>query len=493
MEPTAPDFGSEADLISTADEEVPAAKSKKWAYSLRGFLRAPARVGLGPRNDGRIGHELHGPPRMTGATSNEWNYIGLAPGPSVSLYATVGNPRVTGNLILAANTLYDSGYKNLDQQGGISQAYVTMRFPDLFPGRGGLSWNVGAFSNRYGTAGPSQNSSGYYGTYLFGRTHVAGETLTADIELSDDLNLIVEDGLGAKLEVITYVIPVPGNTSMPATPPTAPYLPSQGPVPQGSNFLHHAHAALLYSDWLRITGHYMTSWTPNDNRFTTAAASPVGPDGKMTIFGGEVHADGKAGSLYVGYSNIKATQILSLSDGVQVIHGSGGAGFKQNYFRPLPPGWSETSPEPRDDSGTVQTVLFQYILKLAPLMGYPARGRDLSLALYSMFNHIEGDNFSVPLKLDRIKFGAEAMVSPIRFLSAGLRFDRAQPNGTDSTYSYSAISPRVIVHTNWLSREYVIINYSHYFLGSNTRPSSPYEMITRPDPDLFMVSAVMSF
>jgi hypothetical protein len=118
-----------------------------------------------------------------------------------------------------------------------------MKAPDLFAGRGGLAWTVGSFSNRYGTAGPEQQSSGYYGTYLFGRTHVAGESLTADIDLNDKMELILEHGFGAKLEVVPWINPgatVPG--------PMAPYLPDQGPVPQGSTYVHHAHAALQMSN-----------------------------------------------------------------------------------------------------------------------------------------------------------------------------------------------------------------------------------------------------
>jgi len=35
-------------------------------------------------------------------------------------------------------------------------------------------------------------------------------------------------------------------------------------VPQGSTFLHHAHASLLADDWLQISGHYLYSFTPDD-------------------------------------------------------------------------------------------------------------------------------------------------------------------------------------------------------------------------------------
>ena len=40
------------------------------------------------------------------------------------------------------------------------------------------------------------------------------------------------------------------------------------------------------------------------------------------------------------------------------------------------------------------------------------------------------------------------------------------PNARTARVAYSAISPAVIFHTNWLSREYVIVSYTRYIYGS---------------------------
>jgi hypothetical protein len=486
MLPTAPDFGSEADMVSTADVDTTGAPPKKWTYSLRGFLRAPMRVGYGPRNDGMPGNQLHSPPRIVGFSTDDWQYIGLAPAPTASLYLSVDNRNVSGNLILASDTLYDSGYKDLDQMGGVTQAYVTLKFPDLFGTAGGLAWTVGAFSNRYGNAGPMQQSTGYYGTYLFGRTHVAGSALTADIDLSKDFELIVEEGFGAKLEVIPFIQP---THNPPA--PGEPYLPDQGPVPQGSNFVEHAHAALVIDDWIRLMGHFMVSWTPNDFLVPPITSSP---HGSMTITGGEVHTDHPiAGSGFVGYSHISASQVLPLADGIQVIHAANGIGLAQNYFlAPVP----YVTLAPANDSGTIDTIMFQYMLRLSPLLRKPLKGPDLALAVFGMFNHVYISNVAV--KQDKYKYGTELEASILRYLSAGIRFDRVQPDGPNADVAYSALSPRVIVHTNWLSREYVIINYSRFWYGSAVRPyPSQYGLPTGsnvgPDPNLFMISSLISF
>src|SRR5262249_4103319 len=155
---------------------------------------------------------------------------------------------------LASSAFLDTGYPNLDQIGGISQAYLTLKFPTAFGVWGGLAWTVGSFSNRYGNAGPNQTSSGYYATYLFGRTHVMGEDLTADVDLNDDVELVLEHGLGAKIDVT----PLLGTYAFQPS-----YFPGQGHAAHGSNFLHHAHAGILVNRWLQFGAHYLTSWTPN--------------------------------------------------------------------------------------------------------------------------------------------------------------------------------------------------------------------------------------
>jgi hypothetical protein len=476
MAPTATDFGSEADVVSTSDEPFDPPKQTKWTYTMRGFLRAPMLVGIGPRYNGADANEFHAPPRIPGGTSDDWNYVGLAPSSTASLYLNIQNANVSANVILAANTLYDSGYKDLDQMGGFSQAYVTLKAPNLFGDAGGIAWTVGSFSNRYGTAGPNQYSSGYYGTYLFGRTHVAGEALSADIDLSPDVELILEHGLGAKLEVVPFVL---------KNPPVYPYLPDQGPVPQGSNYVHHAHAALVVADTVRIGAHYITSWTPNDY-----ADLNSGPDleGRMTVLGGDVHVDGPViGNAYLGYSHIKASNIMPLADGIQVLHAANGAGFTTNYFGPINPQAPFTD---RRDSGTVDSVLGQYILHFAPLVGGITKGPDATLAVFGMLNHVKAPTFTT----DKMKLGTELQVAPIRYISIGGRFDRVLPDGSNNTaVGYSAISPRVIVHTNYLSREYVVIDYTHFVLGSNARASAPYNGYPKPDPNLFSITALMSF
>lgn len=475
MDPVQPDFGAEADLISTIGDADEALPPKKWNRSVHAFFRAPMAIGVGPRNDGTEGSELHSPPRVPGRTSNQWDYIGLTPSPTGTLYLSAENKNVKGTLILAATTFFDTGYANLDQMGGVSQAFVTLRAPDLFGKKGGIAWNVGSFSHRYGAPGPHQHSTGYYGTHLFGRTHVAGYTITADYDVTDDVRVVLEQGLGNKLEVVPW-IPLGDN------PPDVDYLPDQGPVPQGSNFLHHFHAQVELGDSFTLAGHYMESFSPNDR-------GPVGvpaPRASLTVFGGEARYDGdKAGHAYVGYSRNDADQILPLSNALQTVYGGTGYDFAQTYFPA-----SATDPDVPEDTGTVDTVLGQYTHRLRKLMGWSEEGPDLAMALYGMYAHVKTPT---GFAQDRVKFGAELEYSPFSIISFGSRFDQVMNDGGNAAYAYQAVSPRMIIHTHFMSREYVILNYTHYFYGDSVRPAYPYEEMASPDPDLFTLTALVAF
>jgi hypothetical protein len=230
-----------------------------------------------------------------------------------------------------------------------------------------------------------------------------------------------------------------------------------------------------------------------------------------------VHADHPvAGSGYVGFSYIDARRILPLSDGVQVLHGSVGWVFKDNYFGKLPtsvPPLLKTGVDDprRDDSGKLSSVLFQYILRAAPLFGRKEPGPDAALAVFGMFNHVdtkkrELNGVAVPsyvFQQDKVKLGGELQVAPIEPLSIGVRFDRVMPDGGNQDVAYSALSPRLILHSKWIGREYVILNYTRYFLGKAVRPSAPYSQpdppdeplasVTKPDENLISLTAMVAF
>ena len=144
--------------------------------------------------------EIHAAPRIPDGSFTDWRYIHLNPGPWAEMMFTYGNDRISMTVSTAAWNHTIAGYRNLQAQLGINQAFVTLKFPGVFGKYGGLLLNVGSFASKYGTSG--KYNAGFYQTYIFGRTRVAGHTLSADIWLNKDWRIILEEGLGAKIDVI---------------------------------------------------------------------------------------------------------------------------------------------------------------------------------------------------------------------------------------------------------------------------------------------------
>jgi hypothetical protein len=490
LPPNSLDLGSEADILGVRDQREMAALLERWSFSMKGSIRAPMRVGFGRRNDGQPGTEMHALPRIVGLGSGDWNYVGLAPNASVTLGIVVANPIVSGTIILGTSHLSDPSYSVIDDVG-LDQAYLTFKFPTAFGNRGGISLMTGIFSERYGLSGPYQKSSGYYSTYLFGRTHQAGESLTFDIDLSRKVELILENGIGAKTETVPFF---PNDAPQPLGPPEADFFPGQQSQPYGSTFVHHTHAALLYDNWLRLSANYLSSWSPDDNTLQTGAHIPPA---RLNVIGGDVHVDKELYNVYVGYSHVDANNVYPLSDAVNVLHSGTGRSLKLNYF-----GQKDrfTGITPSNFSGTIDTVLWQAMLRVAPLLGDPLGSRDMNLAVYGMYNKAKSpkddpnDPTSIDIDDDKLKFGADLDVSLFKFMSFGTRFDRVMPKMADTSDAYTAISPRVSFYTKWKSKEQAIVQYTHFFLGKNTVPGSPYtDEYFHPDPDMLVVMGRMSF
>jgi hypothetical protein len=490
LAPSSLDLGSEADILGVRDSREMSAMLERWSFSMKGSIRAPLRVGFGPRNDGQPGTEMHALPRVVGLGSGDWNYVGLAPNASVGLAITVANPVVSGTIIFNTSHLKDPSFPVIDDIG-LDQAYLTFKFPSAFGNRGGIALMAGIFSERFGTSGPFQKSSGYYSTYLFGRTHQAGESLTFDLDVSKKLELILENGIGAKTETVPFFA---NSQRSPEGPPEADFFPGQQSQPYGSTFVHHTHAALLYDDYLRVAGHYLVSWSPDDN--TLAVGKHIAP-ARLSVAGGDVHFDKELYNLYLGYSHVDANNVYPLGDGVNVLHSGSGRALKLNYF-----GQKDrfTGITPSNFSGTIDTLLWQGMLRVAPLLGDPFGSRDLNLALYGMYNKAKSpkedanDPTSFDIDDDKLKFGADVDLSLLKFMSVGTRVDRVMPRLADTSDAYTALSPRVSLYTKWKSKEQVIVQYTHFFLGKNTVPGSPYtDEYFHPDPDMLVVMGRMSF
>jgi hypothetical protein len=423
------------------------------------------------------GGKIHAPPFVPDGTFTDWRYTNNVPGPWVELRFSYGNTRVTGNVLVAAYNITDGGYRNLQAQLGINQAFVTIDGADILPdNRGGLVWNVGVFQNAYGAAG--RYDAGKYETYLLGRTHVAGETLTLFYNFSPDFTLTLEHGIGAKLEAPPLVSGLPQ--------PNPPFFPYAGPVQQGTQLLNHLHLMATIGGQLQIGAHYITTWT-DDARLMGEV------DGRITVAGIDAKLiDNQFGDAYIGFSHVSSETPLRVGEGLELLHSISGWNLRDNFFGQMTSG-----------TGTIDSVLIQYIVSLARIMRYPepfwGQGPDVVLGIFGMYNHVSSEDpafdtalglAASPIGKNKLKWGAEATYTPLGFLGLGVRFDRVQPDLDDNTVAFSAISPRILLRSEFVTHEQVLLQFTHYFYGENVSPSWPAEGLA-PDEDSFLISAIM--
>ena len=217
-----------------------AASSSDWKFDFHGYFRAPARIGIGHRDNpapGQSSTTLHSPlvpddqylsPQYTGVQSKDWS----------ELFFSYGNSWAQGHVGLQGYNFSDAAWAQASAQFGIAQAWLSLT-PKLGYQNVRLDSNVGAFWSKYGMAG--KYDAGKYDTYLFGRTHQMGETVRMAIDV-DKVTLWAEEGFGVK------------------QPDPNAYNPAK------FTMLAHAHAGLTYNRMLSFNFHVLYAWAQEEDR-----------------------------------------------------------------------------------------------------------------------------------------------------------------------------------------------------------------------------------
>jgi len=467
-------IGAAADVGDTTSE-------KDWGFKFKGFFRAPMRLGIDDSGS-LTPHQMqfHAPPVTPDGNYTRWMYTNISPGPWAELLFQYGNQRVMMTTSIASYNITSGGWRELQDQLGIDRAFLTLKFPEALGNAGGMAWDVGIFSNRYGAMG--KYDAGEYETYLIARTRLAGATATADMELNDDLKLVLEGGGGAKVDqqYQTYNCPAGGATC------TATYnYPSWVPYPgnavqQGTNILLHGHAGLVISGILTAQLHYVNSFV-RDARWnvgTTGGAyngtttinllnsTQVPGKGSIQVLGLDLKLDGGwMGDGYIGVSYLIADNPLTINDSIEVLHSQGGWQLAQNYF-------------PNSTKGNILSVAGQYTFSFAAFAMRPrpfwGQAADITVRPFFMYNKVSGTTNGIN-DVSKLKFGLDGVYSFIPMMAAGLRLDVVQPNMSDSHQSFGVISPRLIFRSEFVTHESIVLQYSYYAYGSsytNTSKSS---------------------
>ena len=491
LSPEAPQASGLVTTTADAPVAAPEPETGEWKFDVTGYFRAPLRFSWGPPTVGLTpgqlptsgaGTQLRTPPLVPDANYIDWRYTNSFVAPWTELNFHYGNDRVKATVQIASYNITDSGYRRLESNLGINEAFLSMTWPEFINENGRLTLIAGAYTNRYGAAG--RYDAGRYETYLFGRTHVAGETLNFGYDWND-FTFQAEESFGGKLEPIPFYgaplgtsadVVSMGSTTGNANQDLPAWQPYPGPFAQESTFVASGHLGVSWKKMVIAGLHYIDVFA-NDNEESTAyEGAPFGTGGRpptaakpyLHIYGGDVKLlGGVFGDGYLGYSRLSAQNAIYLADAIEVLHSFGGWQLHDNYFGP--PGGTDAV------TGTIDSVEFQYSFSFGQLFHYPQAfwgdGPDLIGTIFGMFNSVTAANTAYTMK--KLKFGTEWTYVPLPWLGIGGRYDVVEPNLDVSGQSFSVISPRIIFRTAFVTHEQVMIQYSRYFYGSDYNPGNP--------------------
>ena len=226
----------------------------------------------------------------------DWRYTRQLERDWTEVFLNFGNSIAVGTVGFQAYNLSDASFNNTAAQLGIAQGYVTIT-PDFGRKDVRLSWKVGAFWEKFGQAG--KYDAGRYDTYMFGRTHLYGETVAIEYDWKA-FTFKLSHGIGAK----------PEQGLSPATGP--------GTYPPGFTLITHEHLGVSYKKILDVNFHDIYA-------FAQDSRDGALPDGNMNVIGAEAHLwGGIFGDLYLAYSHIDANHVETVGPGIEVVHSLGG-------------------------------------------------------------------------------------------------------------------------------------------------------------------------
>jgi len=487
-----------------------------WKFEYRGYLRAPMRVGIGkrlPEDTPGLDPSIQGETTIHEATIPDDQYLSFQSTAHNMRswgegFFTFGNQIASGTLGIQSYNFTEAGFNDVDAQWGISQGYVTLT-PDLGYENFRLWAKAGAIVDKYGMAG--RYDPGEYDTYMFGRTHLMGETVHADYDITDAWTLYLEQGLGTKK-------PDPSQYN------NARYT-----------MMHHEHVGLKQGRDLEFGAHFMHSFSNEEWRapmtVDTATGVPIPrnglPTGHLWSTGLEARAElGAFGYIYGAYSHVRGKYAVTVSRALEVLSASGGGefdlGVTANYFDSpncnsivnptvpppagtvLPPGWASLDPNGcSDGNGSINALQMHYEFSLTNFQDqisggerFWGRGFDAILKLYALAAFVDSEardttavgktgvltDAPAGYSVTKWKAGVDLTVQALDFLSPGIRFDRVAPNSHISEQSFAILSPRIQFKSAWVTHERITLGYSHYFYDQRECEASVTNGVVNPDP-----------
>jgi hypothetical protein len=441
----APDTGAMPGRFRPAFGEKPRSPND-WRFDFHGFFNVPLRLGINSRaHASSTQHKsvFHGPP-LVPDNYERFEHTGVIPLPYVQLGFSYGNSRVAANVTIAArNVSNGQGFFDPPSQLGINDAFLTFK-----PKVSGFNWeiDVGGFANRYGAMG--EYDTGRYDTSTIARVGGVGETMRFRVPISNGLTFLAEHGLSGQWDRAPLGVEPAGWNGF-----TDPNV--------GTSFAHHAHLGLAAKHLGRAAVHYVNAWTADDR------TAPSQADGRITVLGLDLDARfAPYGRWFLSGSWVDADQSRSVSPVLRVLNTAGGPGLMREYLGPNSHG-----------TGKLTTLATQYDVSIGEILrgsqNYSGYAPDVFVSAFGMFTHVKSDDADYD-DVDKLKYGAELGYSALSWLAFSGRYDRVLARMGDDTKTFAALSPRVILRTDYNSHDQVTIQYSHWLYGSNVVVRNSY-------------------
>ncbi len=438
-----------------------AVPSDDWSFNFTGFMSASVRASMNTRENPRSGQSrtvFHSTPQNV-EVYGSFNDTASTPGNWVGLLFQYGNRYVTANLSFDThNPSRASSYEVIGSQYFINDTFLSIRVPPLDRLR--VAWNVGFFSQPFGYLG--QYGGGLYTPPLIGKVAGAGETVTVEYDLSDNVTLVLDDGFsgGNKTGQVPEGALNTGSTGF-----------SDASLPAA--WVHHAHLGLRKKGetTLQVTAHFMTNWSQsdqiapdlNDNPDTRQWDERYPKDGRIHVGGIEAKAISQTyGYLALGAAVIDAKHAYRLR-GLSTYAGDG-VSLTNDWFGGTTGG-----------TGRLLLAGINYKFSLGSILRAPkpfwgdAPDLVVEAALQMASTKSDDPGFDGRFKQ---KAGLDVLYTFVPWLGVGLRADRIAPNSKDPEETFYALAPRLQFRSNWTSHETVTLKYSKWFYGEHTHSDS---------------------
>jgi len=457
----------------TVPFSAPAA-SDDWTFNFWGYMSAALRVGRGERLVAGIDqHEttLHTFPRIVDAYGM-FSGTNVPQGSWVDLTFEYGNNRVTSHVKISTwKPTVGSDWTPLGSQNLFQEAYLSFKIP---AGKVNLKWNVGAFQNTYGGLG--QYDVGRYNAPIIGSPFGVGETLTGQYDLDARYTLFLEDGLMGRL----------GKTPVGAPPIVSIDGAFNSSLP--SSWVHHAHGGIARHGTVPLVLglHYIMNWAQDERDQQDDPRTPFvdesnRPDPHMTVLGADLRMiDNYLGNFAVATSYVDA-HYATLLTGFNFFGSYNGEQMTKRFFGP-------------QGGGTAKMLVtgFEYNLAWARLLRYPVElspnGPELFTSIFLDYGQVASKDPDFDHR-KLLKFGAELTWRWLSWLTFSSRFDRVIPNSRDSQESFTVVSPKIILKSDWLSHEQVTLSWTRWLYGAHTHAEFPNDFTRgQLDEDMFALT-----